>query len=192
MPTKGSGSRAITAYTKIYRRLFADKYFETRCLFVQLFAEHIVEVSRFFEADLRSVVVLAIVGQMEIEARIRSHVDRPGSTPRDAVTGTPLRTNTSTIAEISGIPRETVRRKIDTLARRGWIERDPKGLWHFKMDGTDSAPARGELLEIDRRQTERVCRFLGRMHALAIEAQARGAIDPPTNPSTAGLAGEAD
>jgi len=81
----------------------------------------------------------------------------------------------------SGIPRETVRRKLEAFARRGWIERDPNGLWHIKTDGPDMVPARRELIEIDRRQMERVSRYLGPMRALAVEAQTRSAIDPLTN-----------
>jgi DNA-binding IclR family transcriptional regulator len=35
--------------------------------------------------------------------------------------------NTQSISDFSGIPRETVRRKIKELIDRGWIERDESG-----------------------------------------------------------------
>ncbi len=38
-------------------------------------------------------------------------------------------TNTQSIAHASGIPRETVRRKLETLERRGWVFRDAEGNW---------------------------------------------------------------
>ena len=36
--------------------------------------------------------------------------------------------NLQSIADYSGIPRETVRRKEATLVARGWVERDAQGL----------------------------------------------------------------
>jgi len=38
-------------------------------------------------------------------------------------------TNTQSIALATGIPRETVRRKLEAMQARGWIERDGKGNW---------------------------------------------------------------
>ncbi len=186
MPGKDSGPGATSSYADIYRRLFADKHFLMHYSFVQFFVEHLLDVSRAFEADLQSVVVLAIVGQMEIDARIRSQPDNSGLMPPDPTMGRPARINISSIAEISGIPRETVRRKAEALARQGWIERDVNGLWRIKLDSSDGAPVRRELIDIDRRQVERVCQFLGQMHALAVEAQTRREIDPAAKPSPAG------
>ena len=185
MHAKGNGSAANPHYTDAYRDLFDKKYLVMQYHFVQFFAEHLADVSRVFEADLQSVLVLALVGQMEIEARIRLQLDDAGLTPTDAM-GRVARINISSIAEISGIPRETVRRKAEALARQGWIERDVNGFWHMKLDSSDGAPVRREFLDIDRRQMERVCQFLGQMHALAIEAQARSEIDPAGKDSPAG------
>ena len=36
--------------------------------------------------------------------------------------------NIHSVAEFSGIPRETVRRKVRNLQDRGWVERDARGL----------------------------------------------------------------
>jgi hypothetical protein len=38
-------------------------------------------------------------------------------------------TNTQSISEASGIPRETVRRKLEAMRARGWVVRDEKGNW---------------------------------------------------------------
>ena len=160
-------------YTDVYRRLFVKKHFFMRCSFAQLFVEQLLDISRVFEADLQSVVVLAIIEHMEIEARTGSRLDASGSTPTGLVMGRPPRINTSSISAASGIPRETVRRKLAALARRGWIERGVDGFWRITTDRPDSVPARPETIEIDRRQVERVCRYLGQMHALAVEAQPR-------------------
>ena len=186
MLRKDDGPGATATYADIYRRLFADKYFLMHYSFIQFFIDHLLEVSHAFEADLQSVVVLAIVGQMEIEARIGPRLDGSDLDPSDAAIGRPPRTAISSIAEISGIPRETVRRKVEALAQHGWIARDLNGFWHITLGGPDGAPIRRELIEIDRRQMERVCQFLGQMHALAVDAQTRLEIDPVAKPSHAG------
>ena len=168
MPVKSGEEAPIGHYSEIYRRLFATKYHITQYTFVEFFAEHLADLSRVFEADLASVIILATVGQMELKARIRSQYYRPGELPDEARVGAPARINASSIAEFSGIPRETVRRKLDVLARRGWIARDEDGLWHIKTEGPNMAPVRKELVELDVRAQERVSRFLGAMHTLAV------------------------
>jgi hypothetical protein len=181
MLAKGDASGATSTHTDIYRKLFVDDYLMMQYAFVQFFADHLADVSRVFEADLQSVLVLAIIGQMELEARIRSRFDGQGGMPPDALVGRPPRINASSLAAVTGIPRETVRRKLEGLAQRGWVERDSGGLWHIKTEGPDRVPVRRELGEIDRRQMERVSRLLGQMHALAVKTLSpAGAIELPT------------
>ena len=185
MMGKEIGQGATSRCCDLYRRLFAEEYYLAHYNCVQFFVEQLLEFSHAFDADLQSVVVLAIVGQKEIEARIRSQLDNSGLTPADTPVESPARINISSIAEISGIPRETVRRKVEALAQHGWIERDVNGFWRVKLDGPDGRPARQELIDIDRRQMERVCQFLGQMHALTVEAQTRREIDPAGKPCPA-------
>ena len=112
--------------------------------------------------------------------------------PPDLLKGTPPRINASSIAEVTGIPRETVRRKLEGLQERRWLARDSKGLWHIAVAGPGPAPVRRELTDLDQRQLDRVARYLGLMHALAVES--RNAADPadgPTKPAAVAL-GEAD
>ena len=182
MQAEASGSAANSDYTDTYRDLFDKKYLVMQYHFVQFFAEHLADVSRVFEADLQSVLVLALVGQMEIEARIRSNFSGQGKMPPEALIGKAPRINASSIAEVSGIPRETVRRKLEGLARRGWVERDVNGLWHIKTDDSELTPAKRELIDIDRRGMERLCKYLGKMHTLANEALMRSSADPLTKP----------
>jgi hypothetical protein len=146
--------------------------------FVQFFVEHLADVSRTFETDLQSVLVLAVVGQMELQARIRSNYLHDGEMPAGVLVGSAPRINSSSIAEVTGIPRETVRRKLEGLAGRGWIARDESGLWHIAVSGPDMTPVRRELAELDGRQQQRVSRFLGLMHTLAVDAKSQGK-NPP-------------
>lgn len=168
---KSGDTKSISTYSEIYGRLFRDNYFVMKYNFVQFFVEHLADVSRIFEADLQAVLVLAVVGQMELQARIRANFREEGEMPVEFLIGAQPRINATSIAEVTGIPRETVRRKLHILQRRGWITRDGGGLWHMVAIGADVPPARRDLWDLNHRGTERISRFLGLMHALAVDAK---------------------
>ena len=42
------------------------------------------------------------------------------------------------VAQVSGLPRETVRRKLEQLQTRGKAERTPEGLWKITFSGVDA------------------------------------------------------
>jgi predicted transcriptional regulator len=117
---------------------------------VEFFVEHLTDVSRTFEGDLQQAILLAIIGQARLAAL------RGG----DASTG-PRGTNASRLAEVTGIPRETVRRKLRALEERGWIAQDEAGIWRMVVDpdGRDT-PARRDLADIDERARRRVARLV--------------------------------
>jgi hypothetical protein len=88
------------------------------------FARLLVTLRRDFGGDLDAMLVLltlslgtdrrdwakALLGEFEASTQLRL-------------------TNTQSISQASGIPRETVRRKLETMQARGWIERDGNGNW---------------------------------------------------------------
>ena len=190
---KSGDTKSISSHSELYRALYRDNYFVFQYNFVQFFVEHLADVSRVFNTDLQSVLVLAVVGQMELQARIRSNFHEDGEMPLGLLKGPPPRINVSSIAELTGIPRETVRRKLEGLAERQWIARDSKGLWHIAVTGLDMSPVRRELTDLDRRQAERICRYLGLMHAMAVEGRpTAGEINHPTKPPAARSSDEAD
>ncbi len=163
---KTDETNAIANYTQLYRDLYRDNYVAIQYNFVQFFVEHLADVSRVFGADLQSVLILAIVGQNDLQVRIRAGMTGDGALPGEGLSG---RTNASSIADICGIPRETVRRKLDAMAKRGWLSRDDAGLWHIAIDGAKMVPVRRELIELDQRGAERTARLFGQAHALAVE-----------------------
>lgn len=86
---------------------------------------HLVECREAFGGDLDLFLVLTIIGERTFPARnapdemshaefLHGHV---GDTESAAI-------NQQSIADYSGIPRETVRRKIETLIEKGWVHRD--------------------------------------------------------------------
>lgn len=55
-------------------------------------------------------------------------------------------TNVQSIADFTGIPRETVRRKVNDLCAKGWLDRDKDGAVRLAIQGAlDLAPQLREM-----------------------------------------------
>jgi hypothetical protein len=92
----------------------------------EAFCELLVTLRRHFGGDLDRMLVLAVIGSRTLA---RGRIDdmcyerfMDGERDEDAA---PI--NLQSIADYSGIPRETVRRKLHDLERLGWITRRDKG-----------------------------------------------------------------
>ncbi|MFM7028211.1 MAG: helix-turn-helix domain-containing protein [Chakrabartia sp.] len=85
---------------------------------------YLIDCRQFFDGDLDLFLVLMIVGERTFAGRNAPDIslDQWATTPVDAVKHEAI--NLQSIADYSGIPRETVRRKLDWLVQRGWVARD--------------------------------------------------------------------
>lgn len=137
---------------------FRANYVQFQYDFVEFFTEHLSDLSRAFRGDLQMVLVLAVVGQV----RLRDHIDQR---PDDGTVRIPGGIASSRLADVTGIPRETVRRKLNSLAKMGWVERVDGALWRISMDGQKSV-ARRELNELDMRAVDRVARMFCRLERI--------------------------
>lgn len=136
---------------------FVEKHFAPiQYNFVEMLAEHLADCSRTFDGDLQQMLILALIGQVHIE-----HYRRNAGDVSD-VRGL----SASRLADISGIPRQTVRRKLNLLAQRGWIEETLAGSWRLKMVGA-SPQARLDLSELNDRNKKRLAKFLAAVLPLA-------------------------
>jgi hypothetical protein len=98
-------------------------YFLNRCI-----TEHLVRLSRAFEGDLTAAVVLGTIGQYNVRRFHDEVVTKSGTTLLEALRSGAHREhlrpcNAMSVASSTGIPRETVRRKIAWLVARGWVRR---------------------------------------------------------------------
>jgi hypothetical protein len=106
------------------------------------FCELLVVLRRHFGGDLDRMLVLAIIGSRTLA---RGRID--GFSYDQFMTGDRVEDerapiNLQSIAYYSGIPRETVRRKLRDLERLGWISRREKGyLIATSRAAEDLAPA---------------------------------------------------
>lgn len=125
------------------------RYCEFQYAFVQFITEHLVDCRKSLDGNLDDVLILAILGQSRIRAFLTAS---PGSPAAPGALGA------SRLADVSGIPRETVRRRLSTLGRRGWITRLDDGSWCIAGTAGES-PVRRDLAELDRRGMSRMLRF---------------------------------
>jgi len=141
---------------------FRENYPAYQYHFVEFLTEHLSDVSREFGGDLQEMLVLAIIGQMHL----RSVIDtQSGSIVSQKIRQNPPQITASRIADASGIPRETVRRKLAKLGKRGWIEQGMDGAWRLVV-GETSAKARVELSALDSRGIARVAGLYSRLQGL--------------------------
>jgi DNA-binding IclR family transcriptional regulator len=97
------------------------------------------------------VLILAILGQRTLGA----HLER---VTRPATVESKLWMSASRISDVTGLPRETVRRKLSKLTERGWITRSAKGSYSIAVVG-DSSHAKHDLEGLEARQLDRLVRL---------------------------------
>ena len=92
------------------------------------FARLLITLRPLFDGDLDALLILVTLTQgVELEDW------------EDALVGTRRKrairkraTNTTSMADVTGIPRESVRRKLEAMRAKGWIERDEAGTWQAR------------------------------------------------------------
>lgn len=102
------------------------------------FTHLLVQLRKRFDGDLDLALVLAVIGSRTETGRWTPELAELGQlTNRDDVTDKQLPINIQSVADYSGIPRETVRRKVALLQKKGWVTRGADG--HLAVT-RDAAP----------------------------------------------------
>lgn len=126
---------------------------------VEHFTELLVALRQQFGGDLDRMLVLAVIGMRTLPPQ---RVEGRSFTEFQAgqLAKQPRPINVQSIAETTGIPRETVRRKVAELEVAGWIERRDDGhLMVAPRAREDLAPA-----------TQATMRYLVAVGAACVEA----------------------
>ncbi len=150
------------AQAEAAEQVFLTRYHDCQYRFVEFFVDHITDVNRAFGNELQKAMLLAVVGQMRIRAVLSAQSQGDGS---GSSRPSEYRISASRLADVTGVPRQTVRRKMEELRRLGWVIQTPDGAWMIAMkDG--AAPARQSLSELDRRGIARIARLYAGLDAL--------------------------
>lgn len=90
--------------------------------------QFLIDCRRYFDGDLDLFLVLCVIGDRTFSAR-----HAPPDMNFESWSGAKVEDvrsvdiNVQSLADFSGIPRETVRRKLNILVERGWVARDERG-----------------------------------------------------------------
>lgn len=120
-------------------------------LHVAALTRHLVACRRVCDGDLDLFLVLTIIGERTFTARnAPDDMTHDDFLQRSVQSLQPEAINLQSIADYSGIPRETVRRKIQILEEKGWIIKDERNF----ITVTDTA--KSDLSEL----TESIFKYL--------------------------------
>lgn len=96
----------------------------------RFFVGHIIDLYRAFDGDILLAVVLGEIGHHNV-AR---WTDSTSKRARHRASGSSgeaepelIPCNALSLSQSTGIPRETIRRKINALVKRGWLRRNARG-----------------------------------------------------------------
>lgn len=154
-PDPGPRAEAVAA-------ALASAYLPVQYAFVQFFSEHLVDCAKAVDHDLAAVLVLAVLGQRRLEARLQGHGIEGEDLPRSCISA-------SRIADVTGIPRETVRRKLVAMRDKGWIDVDPVHGW-FVSGAPDNTAVSAAMRETEKRFFRRLARLHVRLSQILEQA----------------------
>lgn len=140
---------------------FRSNYHSYQYHFVEFFTAHLADCSRAFGGDLQLMLLLALMGQMHLQALVvqKHNPDHLAQIVRDQ------KITASRLADASGIPRETVRRKLGKLEQLGWVEQEGSGAWRLII-GEQGSNARRDLAELDQRAMARIAAFYHKLQSI--------------------------
>lgn len=134
---------------------FLAAYLDTQYHYVQFLTEHLADCAAAFGGDLDAVLIIAVLGQRRLEAARQD----PGQASPDPAR---IAMNAARISDVSTIPRETVRRKLESMRRKGWVEKHPRAGWYI-AGRTSETPARDALSDLEARSFRRLARLHKRL-----------------------------
>lgn len=138
--------------------------------------EHMRRIAKDLDMDFELAYLYGVLAHLNVAPLIV-----PGEAPRnllDEITRNArpdlVPQRLTDVSQVSGLPRETVRRKLEQLLTRGKAERTPEGLWKITFSGID---------EHTRHFTkETILRFLKTANELQQTLnKAKPSIDPQSN-----------
>jgi hypothetical protein len=146
------------AFAELFRTDCTRSYYH----WVDLLTEQLSDCCRVFDGDLQSMLILSIIGQSHFSALLTARNPDEAFDPHPpAESGL----SASRISELSGIPRQTVRRKLETLARQGWIEKDARSRWSIRRAAA-GAGVWADLFNLEQRTIHRIARFMAQLNRL--------------------------
>lgn len=140
-------------------RAFQSNYSQVQYHYVQFLADHLTDCRKTLGGDFDDLMMMAVLGQRFLGARQAIAAGETGA--EDRIWMSALR-----LSDVTGVPRESVRRKLIRLQARGWVTQNPVKGWCL-AGSMDRAAARDDLDPLDARGLERLARLVAALLPLA-------------------------
>lgn len=114
-------------YRGLVAGLFAQDFPAAQGVWVEGFLTLLVELRRVFGNDIDKVIILSAIGQQFLTDSNLRPFSRADAEQADFASAPRRTTNIDALARATGIPRESVRRKVNELVAAGLVERPAQG-----------------------------------------------------------------
>lgn len=102
--------------------------------------DHMRRIGQELDTDLESVLIWGSLAHLNVAGLLHPGADPAAALGPDGMTnGTLKPIRLTDLAQVTGLPRETVRRKLMHLKERGKAEQTADGLWQATRSGVDAA-----------------------------------------------------
>ncbi len=165
---------------------FHGRFIEAQYVWTSFLLDHLIECRKRI-GDLDAMLVLTVIGLSALRQvqKIRElegeHIALGYMTSEVPDKGETV--NAYSIANITGIPRENVRRRLLELAEQGWVEQAPDAAWRICRGEAGHSKAAADLAELTASTVSRIADFIGRIATVSAIA----VVEQPAGDSTAGL-----
>ena len=135
---------------KLVEKIIQTDYPEFHYRFLHFLCRHMLDISAAFNGDLDKFILLLVMDERYWKWR---HEIRGIKDPQTAVELESF--SVSKLASITSIPRETIRRKMIAMEKRGWVLQKGRGKWKVARS-IDRPSVENELDDLIRREIARV------------------------------------
>jgi hypothetical protein len=115
------------SYRGLVAGLYAQDFAAPQRVWVEGFLTLLVELRRAFGNDMDKVIILSAIGQQRLSDPALSGTSRAELERMDVSPARRITTNIDALARATGIPRESVRRKVNELVADTLVERPAEG-----------------------------------------------------------------
>lgn len=111
----------------VSRQVLLERFGDLWPIHNRAMSELFILCRRHFDGDLDSALILGVVGERTFTADRGRGLSYAEFVAGKRGAGPPLPINAQSIADCTGIPRETTRRKLARLVERGWLAKTADG-----------------------------------------------------------------
>ena len=146
---------------------YRERFVEFHLAWTIFFVSHLSTLRRHMD-DLEDALLLAAIGLGPAAAKLKAFQETQDAShlAYGAPVGEPAVTNAVRLSELTNIPRQTVRRKLQSFAKRGWLEQMPDSSWRLARKPDNSATVAKDLNAANKEFLRELSQLLGRFDRL--------------------------